>query len=327
MPDPVETLQTTGDLSLAPRPSLDSIVNPATHRRLRRLRRVGVALAVIVALGGATTAVLRPDGRRVQTQVSAGVGIAIGDIPEGVTARIVDGVSLFLVRHGEEVRAFLPRTTHLDGETLWWCPSEQLFISPSHGETYEGSGDEIAGPGARGLDSVAVTVTDGTVRIDPNTITPGRERAAGGDASGAPKVPTTDWATAGFCRNPLEAPTGSRSPVSTVVMKGPFLESPKLEVAISPSSGAPGTTVQITATGCDDPTGQNHAISFNNNASNVTARSDSNTVRFVPSAQDGSTLTATYTISTDDRTGGAGLFFVQCAATRKTASFEVTPQP
>jgi hypothetical protein len=140
-------------------------------------------------------------------------------------------------------------------------------------------------------------------------------------------MPTTDWATAGFCLNPLEAPTGGRSPVSTTVTKGPTLESLQLDVAISPSSGAPGTTVQITATGCNDPTGQNHAISFNNNASDVTARNDTNTVRFIPSAQDGNTLTATYTISTDDRTGGVGLFSVQCAATTKTASFEVTPGP
>jgi hypothetical protein len=141
--------------------------------------------------------------------------MALGGIPEGVTAIVVDGVSLFVVRQGESVRALLPRTTHLSDEVLWWCPSERLFISPVHGETYTEAGDEIGGPGPRGLDSVAVTVAGSAVRIDPDAITPGRARAANGEEPPAPTMPARSWVEAGFCDNPLEAPTGSRTPGAT----------------------------------------------------------------------------------------------------------------
>ena len=115
--------------------------------------------------------------------------------------------------------------------------------------------------------------------------------------------------------------TTASAPVST---KGPILESPSLQVAITPNSGPPGTNVRINATGCNDPNGQNHAVSFNNSADNTAVRNDPNTVRAITSTQDGTTLTATYTIRVQDRTGGAGLFFVQCSATIKTAPFTVT---
>lgn len=105
--------------------------------------------------------------------------------------------------------------------------------------------------------------------------------------------------------------------------KGPILESPSLEITIDPAAGAPGTKVHIVVTGCNDPTGLNHAISFNNDAENMSARNDPNTVRSIVAEQDGTTLTATYTIQYADVTGGAGLFFAQCAATMKTAPFTV----
>lgn len=55
----------------------------------------------------------------------------------------------------------------------------------------------------------------------------------------------------------------------------------------------------------------------------MSARNDPNTVRSIVADQNGTTLTATYTIQDGDATGGAGLFFAQCAATTKTAPFSV----
>jgi hypothetical protein len=66
-------------------------------------------------------------------------------------------------------------------------------------------------------------------------------------------------------------------------------------------------------------------VSFNNDAENVPGRFDPNRVRSVANREDGQTLTATYRVQASDYTGGAGLFFVQCGATVKTAAFGVTP--
>ena len=100
------------------------------------------------------------------------------------------------------------------------------------------------------------------------------------------------------------------------------LYSPDMVVTVSPTSGPAGTVVQIEATGCKDTAGA-HAVSFNNDAQNTSARFDPNTVRSIESTQRGTTLTATYQIVEADRTGGTGAFFVQCAATVKTAPFTV----
>ena len=128
-------------------------------------------------------------------------------------------------------------------------------------------------------------------------------------------------------RGATRSPTADRSSTDrrTPPPKGTALESPSLAVSVAPTSGPPGTVVRLRATGCNDPSGRGHAVSFNNDAENVTGRFDANRVRSVADHQDGQTLTATYTVQASDYTGGTGLFFVQCAATVKTAAFGVTP--
>ena len=100
--------------------------------------------------------------------------------------------------------------------------------------------------------------------------------------------------------------------------------SPQLVVALTPSAGPPGTLVRITASGCVDASGRNHAVSFNNDAHNPSARNDPNTVRTIASTFLRERLTATYRIRPGDRTGGVGSVFVQCGSTVKTADFGVT---
>ena len=40
--------------------------------------------------------------------------------------------------------------------------------------------------------------------------------------------------------------------------------SPELALNLDKTSGPPGARVALKVTGCDDPSGQNHAVSFNN---------------------------------------------------------------
>lgn len=99
--------------------------------------------------------------------------------------------------------------------------------------------------------------------------------------------------------------------------------SPRLRLSIDPPVGEPGTRVSVTVTGCNDPSGRNHAVSFNNNALEPSARNDANLVREIRTSQRGQTLTGIYTIRDDDRTGGVGMVFAQCAADIKQAAFVI----
>ena len=87
-----------------------------------------------------------------------------------------------------------------------------------------------------------------------------------------------------------------------------------LRISVLPATGPPGTLVHITVTGCADPSGQNHAVSFNNDSQNFGARNNPATVRDIPSRQEGDRLIASYRIAPADKTGGVGQFTAQCAA-------------
>jgi len=110
------------------------------------------------------------------TRASEG-GLALDSLPEGVTAHTVQGVPLFLVRHGREVKGYLDDAQHLANEQLWWCPAEEVFVSPFHGELFDAEGRLLAGPARQDLDRIAVEVTaPGLVVVDPFTVQQGTVR-------------------------------------------------------------------------------------------------------------------------------------------------------
>ena len=108
------------------------------------------------------------------------------------------------------------------------------------------------------------------------------------------------------------------------LQKHPPPPSPNMVLTISPTSGPAGTTVTITATGCLDPTGGNHAVSFNRAAGpggNMTDdRNPSNVVDIAATLAAG-TLTGSYTITREDTAFGGGVFYVQCGQTVQQATF------
>jgi hypothetical protein len=98
--------------------------------------------------------------------------------------------------------------------------------------------------------------------------------------------------------------------------------SPDLKLVVSPTSGAPGTVVHVTAAGCVDATGENHAVSFN--AGDRSAGHNPQAVRAIASTLSGTSLTATYTVRNADRGTRGGVFYVQCGASLVSAPFVVT---
>lgn len=137
--------------------------------------------------------------------------------------------------------------------------------------------------------------------------------ACSGDVSGAgPLKPTV--------------PVSPGRPGSPVIssQKHPVGPSPNMVMSISPTSGPAGTTVTIKALACLDPTGGNHAVSFNRAAGpggNMTDGRNPNNVVGIPATLSGTTLTGTYTITSQDTAFGGGVFFVQCGQTVRSATF------
>jgi nitrite reductase/ring-hydroxylating ferredoxin subunit len=97
---------------------------------------------------------------------------------------------VFLVKHGRSVEGFLDRAQHLANEQLWWCPDEEVFVSPFHGELFDAQGRALAGPASRDLDRVSVEVAvDGVVVVDPFTV----ERGAARNTQDEGQVDATVW--------------------------------------------------------------------------------------------------------------------------------------
>jgi hypothetical protein len=100
-------------------------------------------------------------------------------------------------------------------------------------------------------------------------------------------------------------------------------------MTISLTSGPVGTTVTIGAIACLDPTGLNHAVSFNRAGGpggNMTDDRNPDNVVPIPATLSGTTLTGTYTITHQDTAFGGGVFSVQCGQTAREQVFTVTGQ-
>src|SRR5437879_6290597 len=90
--------------------------------------------------------------------------VSLREVPEGVSAHKLDGKPVFVVRRGASVVAFLADVRHLPGERgLWWCPKEQQFVSPTHGELFDRDGHVLGGPARGDLNRLQITVRNGRV--------------------------------------------------------------------------------------------------------------------------------------------------------------------
>lgn len=151
-------------------------------------RRRAVLIVGAVGLAAAAVAVL--------VGVMAGDdGLSLRTIPSGVSARRVGRVDVFLARDGQQITAFVNSAQHLPGEKIWWCPKEQVFAAPTHGEMFDAQGRRLGGPAFRDLDRLAVSVgQDGAVSIDPSNVRAG--------ATTSVQDLVAEWAP-GFCRSHL----------------------------------------------------------------------------------------------------------------------------
>jgi Rieske Fe-S protein len=159
-------------------PALD----PCPSRGRRRVLTIFVNTILALIGGGLSTLLgafaLRPPGVRGEVRwVRAGT---TGDLQPNVPApRVlsvtrVDGwyrerarETVFLLWDGDrQVRALSARCTHL-GCQVRWAAEERHFLCPCHGGVYDASGQVLAGPPPRPLDSIEATISadGGTVMV------------------------------------------------------------------------------------------------------------------------------------------------------------------
>jgi cytochrome b6-f complex iron-sulfur subunit/menaquinol-cytochrome c reductase iron-sulfur subunit len=72
--------------------------------------------------------------------------------------------SVWLVRHGDEVRALSAVCPHL-GCAIGAAPGG-AFVCPCHDSSFTPAGDAVSGPSPRGMDPLATKLEDGVVLVD-----------------------------------------------------------------------------------------------------------------------------------------------------------------
>lgn len=87
-------------------------------------------------------------------------------VPAGVSSWYVGRTAVFVVRAGGDVTVFINRAQHIPGERVRWCPVEQVFYAPTHGEQFRADGTVVSGPAQRGLDRLRVRSDNDVVTVD-----------------------------------------------------------------------------------------------------------------------------------------------------------------
>jgi Rieske Fe-S protein len=123
------------------------------------------------------------------------VALLLDRIPSGVSTGQLGTTNVFFVRDRGHVTVFVGNAQHLAGETVEWCPNEQYFYSPEHGELFRPDGALLQGPATRGLDRLETRVRAGVVTIDKRHVLPSPELPP------TPRPPVPDPA----CANPVKS--------------------------------------------------------------------------------------------------------------------------
>ncbi|HEX5587408.1 MAG TPA: hypothetical protein VFZ17_08880 [Acidimicrobiia bacterium] len=158
----------------APPLTLDDVVGrPTLRRSAPATALLAAAVIVVIAIVVAAGVSLR-SGNDVTAIRPGVVELPLSELPEGVSVRHVGWREVFVVRHRAKITVFDTDVHHLVGERgLWWCPNEEVFVSPTHAELFDRDGRAIGGPAIAGLDRIPTRVHGGTVVIGSHRLIPG----------------------------------------------------------------------------------------------------------------------------------------------------------
>ena len=106
---------------------------------------------------------------------ASGLGGVVKTVPEEEiteTPVYVRSAQTYLTRIDDEVVGLWQRCPHL-GCRVSWCESSRQFECACHGSAFNRAGEVRGGPAPRGMDTVAVAVSDGIVEVDTGAVTEG----------------------------------------------------------------------------------------------------------------------------------------------------------
>ncbi|HYK96784.1 MAG TPA: hypothetical protein VEU77_00180 [Candidatus Acidoferrales bacterium] len=140
-------------------------------------RPAAIALSSLAAL---------PDGTpvRVTSSFLSGLDLKAARARQtdfGKPRGVVKELPVFLVRHGDEVRAFIgvdPRSgcdiKYFTARALPWGSFPPMLYDVCHGSNYDFFGQKTGGPTPWNLDELVLTIRDGVVYADTTHVIPGR---------------------------------------------------------------------------------------------------------------------------------------------------------
>lgn len=140
-------------------------IAPARENRPLR-RRIGRPLILVSLACLAIVAGMAVRALMVSLPVEKALGVALADVPQGVTLHHLNGKDVWIDRAGDQLTAFLDDAQHL-GDGVVYCAGQGVFMSPAHGELFARNGVALDGPASRGLDRLPVSVdmVDGDPRV------------------------------------------------------------------------------------------------------------------------------------------------------------------
>ncbi len=175
----------------APRPPVvshvETITEPAVTRR--GILRVGFWTAMGVFLAGTSGALLDLIYPRHITGFGGVVAAGTVDkFPAGSKTQVIEGhfwlVHLTPEQGGDGLLALWWKCPHL-GCTVPWRDNFTFtdpntgqtktgwFRCPCHGSTYTDAGVRVFGPAPRSMDTMALSISNGTINVDTGKVTPG----------------------------------------------------------------------------------------------------------------------------------------------------------
>jgi Rieske Fe-S protein len=154
---------------------------PGSHEVSRRdfstviFALISSAIGAVVGLP-AIGYLLSPAANRQTSEARVAAGL-LENYPEGTPTlfsftrtkingweKTVNSYGVYILRSGNEVKAFSNICTHLSCRVLWQEP-DQVYHCPCHDATFDINGGIIRGPQPRPMDEYPVTVEDGNIFI------------------------------------------------------------------------------------------------------------------------------------------------------------------
>jgi hypothetical protein len=105
---------------------------------------------------------------------SSGTAVSLADVPQGVSARVIGEVPVFVVRDDAAVSVFATDARHLAGDHLWWCPREEVFVDVEHGSQFAIDGLKIGGPAEGGLNEYPSSVSGDSLTVNTDDLIEGK---------------------------------------------------------------------------------------------------------------------------------------------------------